>query len=44
MDFSEYGIHLWVQLFNLVTEIYTMRHKFSNFHLVFKMQMGMKMK
>ena len=24
--------------------IYTMRHKFSNFHLIFKMQTGMKMK
>ena len=23
---------------------YTMRHKFSNFHLIFKMQIGMKMK
>ena len=25
-------------------ETYTMRHKFSNFHLTFKMQNGMKMK
>ena len=24
--------------------IYTMRHKFSNFHLIFKIQIGMKMK
>ena len=24
--------------------IYTMRHKFSNFHLIFKMQIVMKMK
>ena len=24
--------------------IYTMRHKFSNFHLIFKLQFGMKMK
>ena len=24
--------------------LYTMRHKFSNFHLIFKMQIGLKMK
>ena len=28
----------------VLTLLYTMRHKFSNFHLIFKMQIGMKMK
>ena len=27
-----------------VAYMYTMRHKFSNFHLIFKMQIGKKMK
>ena len=33
------------KLLNLLyTGTYTMRHKFSNFHLILKMQIGMKMK
>ena len=28
----------------LCKTLYTMRHKFSNLHLIFKMQIGMKMK
>ena len=27
-----------------LTGTYAIRHKFSNFHLIFKMQIGMKMK
>ena len=27
-----------------ICQLYTMRHKFSNFNLIFKMQIGMKMK
>ena len=44
VNFTNEAVLLVQQLSWLRLYIYTMRYKFSTFHLIFKMQIGMKMK